>query len=115
MGVGQRIVARRKALNLSQYALAKKAGISQSALSTIENERNGATAASLQAIATALGCTATYLVDGTEIKMPTVKDDGLDTALINLLVDLTPSEVQRVVDFVAGLKAARTKDASQRE
>lgn len=111
MGVGQRIVARRKELNMSQYSLAKKAGISQSGLSTIENEKNGPTASVLQAIASALNCSVDFLVDGIE-KTPTVNDDGLDAALVNLLVDLSPSEVQRVVDFVAGLKAARTKDAS---
>lgn len=115
MGVGKRIVERRKELNVSQYALAKKAGISQSGLSTIENEKNGATATTLQSIADALGCSVTYLMDGindSKEKAPTVSDDGLDAELVNLLVDLSPSEVQRVLDFVAGLKAARAEDAS---
>lgn len=91
---------------MSQYALAKKAGISQSGLSTIESERNGATAATLQAIASVLNCSVTYLVDGEE-KQPTVKDDGLDSELVSLLVDLSPAEIQRVRDFVAGLIASR--------
>lgn len=114
MGVGQRIVARRKEMNLSQYALAKKAGISQSGLSTIEAEKNGATTATLQAIAQALGCSVTYLVDGIE-NQPTVKDDELDEALVSFLSGLSPEEVQRVRDFVAGLKAARTEGASRQE
>jgi len=42
-----------------------------------------------------------------QTQKPTVKDDGLDNELVNLLVDLSPSEVQRVRDFVAGLKASR--------
>lgn len=113
MGVGRRIIERRKEMNLSQYALAKKAGISQSGLSTIESERNGATAATLQAIAQALNCSVNYLVDGIE-KQPTVKDDELDDALIKFLSDLSPSEVQRVRDFVSGLKASRAEDASPR-
>lgn len=50
--------------------------------------------------------------NGETEKSPTVKDDGLDAELVRLLVDLSPEEVQRVVDFVAGLKAARTKGAS---
>lgn len=114
MGVGHRIVERRKELGMSQYTLAKQAGISQSGLSTIESERNGATATTLQSIAVVLRCSVDYLVDGIE-KQPTVIDDGPDEAIVNLLEDLSPSEVQRVVDFVAGIKAARTKDTSRQE
>ena len=34
--------------------------------------------------------------------------DGLDESLINLLVDLSPEDAQRVRDFVAGMIAAHT-------
>lgn len=108
MGVGRRIVERRKELRMSQNALARKAGISQSGLSTIESEKNGATAATLQAIAAALDCSVTYLVDETENQLAT-NGSELDEKLISLLCDLSPSEVQRVQDFVAGLKATRTE------
>lgn len=111
MGVGKIIIEKRKEMKLTQYALAKAAGISQSGLSTIESEKNSATIPTLQAIASVLQCSVSDLT-GEEIKTPTVNDDGLDAVLVNLLADLSPSEVQRVVDFVAGLKAARTKDAS---
>ena len=114
MGIGKRIIERRKELNMSQYALAKKAGISQSGLSTIENEKNGVTASTLQAIAAALECSTNYLVDGIK-NQPTVKDDELKEALVSFLVDLTPSELQRVRDFVAGIKANRREDAAPQE
>lgn len=112
MGVGRRIVERRKELRISQSALAKSAGISQSGLSTIESEKNGATAATLQSIATVLNCSVDYLVDGIE-NQPTANGNGLDEKLVNLLVDLSPSEVQRVWDFVSGLKASRKEESSQ--
>ena len=36
------------------------------------------------------------------------KGEALDSALVDMLVNLTPDQVQRVQDFVAGLKAAGT-------
>lgn len=46
-----------------------------------------------------------------EKNKPTPEDE-LDEELINLLSDLTPDEVVRVCDFVAGLKAARGASVS---
>ena len=60
-----------------------------------------------------------YLLGRTEIRntgkteKPTVSDDGLRAMVVNLIIDLSPADLQRVVDFVAGLKAARTIDATQ--
>lgn len=51
----------------------------------------------------------------TEKIQPAAKGDELDEKLISLLVDLSPSEVQRVEDFVAGLKASRKADTSPRK
>ena len=42
----------------------------------------------------------------------TANGDGLDAQRVNILVGLSPAELQRVSDFVAGLKAARLIDAS---
>ena len=62
-----------------------------------------------------------YLLGRTDIRQldnknqPTVKDDELDEALVKFLSGLSPEEVQRVRDFVAGLKAARTEGASRQE
>lgn len=40
-----------------------------------------------------------------EQKKPAVNNGGLDESLVNLLVDLSPAQIQRVKDFVAGIKA----------
>lgn len=47
-----------------------------------------------------------------ETKKP-IPEDELDNEIINLLQDLSPQEIARVVDFVAGLKAARAGEASR--
>ena len=39
-------------------------------------------------------------------KKEAVPVDGLDDRLVDMLVSLSPDQVQRVLDFVAGLKAA---------
>ena len=56
-----------------------------------------------------LGCTEPQSSSMVQIKkvQPTAASDELDDELINLLVDLSPSEVQRVLDFVSGIKASR--------
>ena len=36
------------------------------------------------------------------------KGEALDAALVDMLINLTPDQVQRVMDFVAGMKAAGT-------
>lgn len=55
-------------------------------------------------------CSMDELLGRSEYKeKPAVTDGELDEKLVNLLLDLSPDEVQRVEDFVAGLKASRTK------
>jgi len=72
-GFGERCVARRKALKLSQNALARAAGILQPALSRIESsERVGLTADSAVRIARALGCSVEWLVTGEDMAPRTV-------------------------------------------
>lgn len=73
--------------------------------------------ATLTRLAAYFGVTTDYLLGYSPspdaIKnQPTVKDDELDEALINFLSGLSPSEVQRVRDFVSGLKASRAENAS---
>jgi repressor LexA len=65
----------------------------------------------LEAIASATGVQASYLLGWEETKL--TPEDELDNELISLLADLTPDEVVRVLDFVSGLKAARAGAASR--
>lgn len=115
--IGMAIKQRREALGMSQNLLSKRSGVSQSAISSIESTTKSPSVDTVFQIAKALDTTITELLGlvETEIEEPTVKDDGLDAKLVRLLVDLSPEEVQRVQDFVAGLKAARTKGASRQE
>lgn len=113
--IGIAIKQLREEQGMSQNQLAKRSGISQSAISSIESTTKSPSIDTVFVIATALNTTVPQLLGFTsEAKeKPTVMDDGLDEDLVNLLVDLSPSEVQRVKDFVAGLIAARAEDASQ--
>lgn len=65
MGTGARIKKRRQELHISQSKLASMAGMSQSGLSTIENEKNRAMSDNLSAIASALQCSVAYLLGET--------------------------------------------------
>lgn len=63
----------------------------------------------LTVIADYLGTTYEYLLTGTGQKeKPTpISESELDSSLIQMLMGLTPSEVEKVEAFVAGLIAAR--------
>lgn len=56
-------------------------------------------------LAAALGCTVGELMGETKNSPP--EGEELRSSVIDLLVGLSPEDVQRVQDFVAGLKAAR--------
>lgn len=45
---------------------------------------------------------------GSDTKKEPAIPDRLDDALVEMLVNLSPEEVQRVQDFVAGMKAAKS-------
>lgn len=105
----------REQQGISQNLLAKRSGISQSAISSIESTTKSPSIDTIFEIANAMGMSIVDLLcmtEGINKEKPAVSDGRLDEELVNLLLDLSPSEVQRAKDFVAGLKAARTKDAS---
>ena len=108
MTIGERISFELKKRGISQNKLSKLAQISQSGLSSIISGAVSPKESTLNAIASALGLTMSELLEDTETKKEPAVPDGLDTALIDLLCDLSPSEEARVRDFVAGLKANRT-------
>ena len=95
-------------------------GLSESTISLYENGKHEPDHATLTKLATILDTSIDYLLEKSDVpdiykNQPTVKDDELDDVLVNLLVDLSPSEVQRVQDFVAGLKASRKDNASRQQ
>ena len=62
--VGERIKARRSELGWTQDDLARRAGISKSFLSDLENDRRSVSAANLLEIAKVLGYSMDYLMTG---------------------------------------------------
>jgi len=67
MSLGNRIRSLRRSMGLSQPALAKKAGLGQSTISELENDKKGTSAENLQAIAKALSVTQEYLLTGVNL------------------------------------------------
>ena len=106
MGVGRTIKQTMKEKKVTQNQLARMANISQSGLSSIVNEAVSPKEETLRAIAKALDVSTSYLL-GEQEQDPPMTEEDLDNALVKMLVDLTPEELQRVKDFAAGVRAAR--------
>lgn len=116
--IGAVIKEVRERQRISQNQLAKRSGVSQSAISSIESTTKSPSIDTIRDIASALNTTVTALlkeIDNEQENQPTAQGSELDSELVNLLADLSPSEVQRVQDFVAGLKASRIEGASPQE
>lgn len=105
--IGDNIKAARKALRMSQDALAEAIGANRVTISKYENGGYLPSVPALERLADALHTTPEELSGrdpGT--KKEAVPVDGLDARLVDMLVNLPPDQVQRVLDFVAGMKAA---------
>lgn len=108
MEIGDRIKAMRKSIGMTQVQLSKITGISQSSISDIENRTNNPSSATLQLIASAFGCSIADLVDSNK-EMPDIRIAGPREEVTRMLIELSPDDLQRVRDFVSGIKAARAK------
>lgn len=99
----------RKKKGLSQAQIAMKLGITQGAVSQWEHGLTEPGSDQLLMLAQIFGVSVYKLkgVDEPQQKEPAIPDK-LDEALIDMLVSLSPEEVQRVQDFVEGMKAAKT-------
>ena len=64
MSVGNRIRSARRDLKLSQPELAKRAKVTQSTISDLENDKKSTSAENMEAIAQALGVSSSYLLTG---------------------------------------------------
>ncbi|ENZ6408093.1 TPA: XRE family transcriptional regulator [Acinetobacter nosocomialis] len=64
MSVGDRIRSLRREKNWSQPVLAKQAGVTQSTISDLENNKKSTSAENMESIAEALGTTTSYLING---------------------------------------------------
>lgn len=113
----ERLKELRNAAGLTQKQMAAVLNIDRTTYVKYESGASEPTFATLTTLAEYFNVSTDYLLgrplitDQKEIK-PTAEGDGLDEALVNQLVGLSPSEVQRVLDFVSGIKASRKDGAS---
>lgn len=119
---GERLKLLRKEKGLTQEQLASILQVERSSVGKYEGKTKIIPSDDVKKrIAEYFDVSVDYLLGRTDIRrienknQPTVRDDELDEKLVNFLSGLSPEEVQRVRDFVAGLKAARTEDASRQE
>lgn len=99
----------REEMGIDQVFLAKKLSVSQPTVSNWESGRKAPSNKSVLKLAKFFNVSADRILGREEQKeKPAINaDDRLDHELISLLTQLEPSEEQRVLDFVAGLIAAR--------
>ena len=102
--LNKRIRALRKEHGYSQEQMARKLHLTQGAISQWENGLTVPAADQLIALADVFGITVDDLLCREQQETP--PPPALDDALVDLLVNLPPAQVQRVKDFVQGMKAA---------
>lgn len=99
----------RLANNMSQKFVALSVGVSPPMVSQWESGVKEPSKETLLKLANLFNVTTDYLLgrDKSQKQKETVaQGDDLDLQLVNLLTSLPEKDVQRVKDFVAGLKAA---------
>lgn len=105
----------RESMGYSQKYVAISLGVSAPTVCDWELDKKHPSQKNLRKLSEFYGKPIDYLLgndlDGNQ---PTAQSRELDEELVNLLTDLSPGEVQRVQDFVSGLKASRAGEASPR-
>ena len=102
--LSERLRALRKEHGYSQEQMARKLHLTQGAISQWENGLTVPAADQLIALADVFGITVDELLGREQQETP--PPPALDDTLVDLLINLTPAQVQRVKDFVQGMKAA---------
>ena len=108
----------REEKHFSQAVLAKKLGVCQSTVGMWENGKNKPENAKLEALASLLDVSTDYLLGRAEQRQynekPLAEGEGLKGRIISLLDSLSPAELQRVDDFLSGLKSGQREHGSPR-
>lgn len=107
----------RKKKHYTMKQLGEMVGLSESTISLYETGKHEPDHATLVRIARILDTSVDYLLGVSDTpsaneNQSTAQSRGLDEELIDLLSGLSPGEVQRVQDFVSGLKASRADESS---
>jgi len=108
--IGTRLFKIRNERGETQEHVAECVGITYVSLSRYENGQRMPKMNILARLADHYGVTVDELIgrDEPETKKEPATAGGLDDQLVDMLVSLSPEQVQRVRDFVAGMKASET-------
>lgn len=124
MGIGDRITEARKQKGLSQAELAKRSGLSQAGISYIEKGLRSPSTDTLELLASALGCSVSYLIGETndpkaisqsysmaasldasaDAQRSPASDDDLKFALFGSSKDITDAQFEEVKRFAQFIK-----------
>lgn len=109
--IGERLQELRNRRSVNQEIAAEACGISRIALARYENGVRVPRMDTAAKLAQYYGVSVDYILgheySPTEQKKDPPSEREIDDAIAALADDLTPDELLRVADFVAGLKAAR--------
>ena len=108
--IGTKLFKIRNEKGETQEHVAECVGITYVSLSRYENGQRMPKMDILARLAEHYGVTVDELIgrDDAETKKEPATPGGLDDRLVEMLVSLSPDQVQRVQDFVAGMKASET-------
>lgn len=110
---GEGMKNERKRLKLSQSELSAKSSVSQQTISAIERGASEPTEHTMVMIAHGLGCTVGKLLGECDTKTDAPKStDALFKNIAEAINGLPVTDLQRVLDFVAGLRSARMEPPS---
>ena len=108
--IGTKLFKIRNKRGETQEHVAECVGITYVSLSRYENGQRMPKMDILARLAEHYGVTVDELIgrDEAETKKEPATVGGLDDQLVEMLMSLSPDQVQRVQDFVAGMKASET-------
>ena len=99
----------RKSKRMSQDTLAEMLHVHQTAVSQWENEKTEPDISNLARMAEIFEVTIDDIMGVSKKGSPDTQDVGARQEVIDIMTDLSSDEIQRVRDFVSGLKASRAK------
>lgn len=102
----KRIKELREAKGLTGKDLANRVGVTPAAMSLYESGKREPSFGVLARIAEALHTTCDYLMENTDAPAP-FDWAGADGEILTQITTLTPNEKERVLAFIAGIKAGR--------
>lgn len=95
----------RKSRQMTMKELGKAVGVAESTISLYETGKHDPDLLTVGRIADVLDVSVDALLGREENEKDLPIGEALDNKLIEMLTSLTPDQVQRVMDFVAGMKA----------